>query len=76
MCRPPFSIFREMITMDNSIKFYKKHLADIETEMGWCRLDMDSGIDYDYSQDRLDELDRLQKETRLDYFSYRRRSGL
>ena len=44
--------------------------------MNWCRLDMDSGIDYDYSQDRLDELDRLQEETRLDYFSYKRRSGL
>ena len=62
--------------MDNSMEFYEKRLEDIKTEMNWCRLDMDSGIDYDYSQDRLDELDRLQEETRLDYFSYKRRSGL
>ena len=60
----------------SNVEYYEKRLADIKTEIDWCRQDMNSGIDYDYSQDRLDELDRLQEETRLDYFSCKRRSGL
>ena len=59
--------------MDSTIEFYNNRLSSIDTEMKWCRMDMQSGIDYDYSQDRLDELVLERENLRLDLFSYKRR---
>jgi len=58
---------------DNLIEFYEGRLVDIEQKMMWCRQDMEAGIDYDYSQDLIDELDQQREETRLELASHKRR---
>ena len=61
--------------IDKSTEFYEKQLVDIEQKMKWCQQDMEDGIDYDYSQDLLDNLGQQREETRLDLASYKRRIG-
>ena len=58
---------------DNSIEFYEGRLVDIEQKMKWCRQDIEDGIDYDYSQDLLDNLDQQREETRLELSCHKRR---
>ena len=66
-------ILRILITM---LSTFEKRINSIKTEMDWCRQDMLDGIDYDYSQDQLDELDRKLDEIRLDMAVFNRRQGL
>ena len=55
---------------------FEKRITDIKTEMDWCRQDIEAGIDYDYSQDRTDVLERELEEVRLDLAVFNRRNGL
>ena len=55
---------------------FEKRISDIKTEMDWCRQDIEDGIDYDYSQDRTDVLERELEEVRLDLAVFNRRNGL
>lgn len=59
--------------MDSTLEFYNKRLSSIDAEIKLCRMDMQDGIDYDYSQERLDELVLDRENIRLDLFSHKRR---
>ena len=62
--------------MEKNLNFYTNRLATIESEMKACKLEMDSGIDYDYNQDLLNELSQNREDIRLDLASYKRRTSL
>jgi len=59
--------------MNRTTAFYEHRLATIENEMKLCRIDMQDGNDYDYSQNRFDELVTERENVRLDLSSHLRR---
>tara|TARA_R110000824_G_scaffold49838_10_gene139676 strand:+ start:12010 stop:12252 length:243 start_codon:yes stop_codon:yes gene_type:complete len=65
------------LRIDNTmLQKFEKKINDIKIEMDWCRQDIEAGIDYDYSQDRADVLERELEEVRLDLAVFNRRQGL
>ena len=61
---------------EKNLNFYANRLVSIESEMKACKLEMDSGIDYDYNQGLFDEFSQQREDVRLDLASYRRRTSL
>ena len=59
--------------MNRTAAFYEHRLVTIENEMKLCRIDMQDGNDYDYSQNRFDELVTERENVRLDLSSHLRR---